>query len=88
MRLTQIFMLFFRNCQRKGKFCLFVNYLNFICATSSCIMLVNLSAYVSQGVGRLRHHHETVLEHSWLRGRIHPDQTGPFLCSKQGTRGE
>jgi len=22
-------------------------------------MLVNLSAYVSQGVGRLRHHHET-----------------------------
>jgi len=37
---------------------------------------------MSQWVGRLCNHHETVLEHSWLRGRIHPDQTGSFLCSK------
>jgi len=37
----------------------FVNYFNFTCANSSCILLVNLSTYVSQGLGRLRHHHET-----------------------------
>jgi len=36
---------------------------------------------VSQGVGRLHHHHETVLEHFWLRGRVYPDQTGSFLFS-------
>ena len=40
------------------------------------------SAYVSQGVSRLCNHHETVVEHSWLRGRIHPDQNGSVFCSK------
>jgi len=47
-------------------------------------MLVNLSAYVSQIVGRLRHHLETVLEHSSLRGRnIQIKMDHSFVLSRE-----
>jgi hypothetical protein len=42
------------------------------------------SAYMSQGLGRLCNHHETSLEHSWLCGWSHLEQTTSLLCFKQG----